>query len=160
MMFSELIDSFDEVILILDLKILLILASFETLDFFDLGVPEETSKVGDSKTVVSSKTGARFACLINFRMNLKPTRDVNSSENFILRGIEESRNGKMTFFEDRGVRNLFLGVLGEFRGTILVRPSKTNMGCYRLQCNGMFFHSATQVGHFIESLVCNIMLQM
>ena len=76
MIFSELIpllDSFDEVILILDLKILLMLASFETLDFFDLGVPEETSKVGDSKTVVSSKTGARFAGLMDFRMNLKPT---------------------------------------------------------------------------------------
>ena len=56
MIFSELIpllDSFDEVILILDLKILLMFASFDTLDFFGLGVPEETSKsVGDSKTVV------------------------------------------------------------------------------------------------------------
>ena len=121
MIFSEvipLLDNFDEVTLILDLKILLMLASFETLDFFDLGVPEETSKVGDSKTVVSSKTGARFACLINFRMNLKPTRDVNSSENFILRGIEESRNGKFTFLGDRGRRGLVLGVLGEFRGMI------------------------------------------
>ena len=43
-------------------------------------------------------------------------RDGNSSENFIPRGIEESRNGKFTFLGDRGIWNLFLGVLGEFRG--------------------------------------------
>ena len=43
-------------------------------------------------------------------------RDGNSSENFIPRGIEESRNDKFTFLGDRGIWNLFLGVLGEFRG--------------------------------------------
>ena len=41
-------------------------------------------------------------------------RDGNSSENFIPRGIEESRNSKITFLGDRGIWNLFLGVLGEF----------------------------------------------
>ena len=44
-------------------------------------------------------------------------RDGNSSENFIPRGIEESRNDKFTFLGDRGICYLFLGVLGEFRGT-------------------------------------------
>ena len=44
------------------------------------------------------------------------TRDGNSSENFTPRGIEESRNGNLTFFEDRGRQTLFLGVLEEFRG--------------------------------------------
>ena len=34
--------------------------------------------------------------------------------------LEESRNGNLPFLEDRGRKNLFLGVLGEFRG----------MGCY------------------------------
>ena len=43
-------------------------------------------------------------------------RDGNSSENFIPRGIEESRNDKFTFLGDRGICYLFLGVLGEFRG--------------------------------------------
>ena len=43
-------------------------------------------------------------------------RDGNSSENFNPRGIEESRNGNLTFFEDRGRQNLFLRVLGEFWG--------------------------------------------
>ena len=45
-----------------------------------------------------------------------PSRDGNSSENFIPRGVEESRNDKFTFLGDRGICNLFLGVLGEFRG--------------------------------------------
>ena len=43
-------------------------------------------------------------------------RDGNSSENFIPRGIEESRNDKFTFLGDRGISNLFLGFLEEFRG--------------------------------------------
>ena len=30
--------------------------------------------------------------------------------------LEESRNGNLTFFEDRGRQTLFLGVLEEFRG--------------------------------------------
>ena len=47
---------------------------------------------------------------------LHSTRDGNSSENFIPRGIEESRNDKFIFLGDRGIWNLFLGVLGEFRG--------------------------------------------
>ena len=37
--------------------------------------------------------------------------DGNSSENFTTQGIEESRNGNLTF-----LRDLFLGVLGEFWG--------------------------------------------
>ena len=44
------------------------------------------------------------------------TRDGNSSENFIPQGMEESRNDKFTFLRDRGVYDLFLRVLGEFRG--------------------------------------------
>ena len=43
-------------------------------------------------------------------------RDGNSLENFILPGIEESRNDKFTFLEDRGIWNLFLRVLGKFQG--------------------------------------------
>ena len=45
-------------------------------------------------------------------------RDGNSSENFTPRGIEESRNGNLTFLGDRGRQNLFLGILEEFRGAI------------------------------------------
>ena len=48
-------------------------------------------------------------------------RDGNSSDNFTPRGIEESRNGNLTFFEDRGRQNLFLGVLGEFRGALKLK---------------------------------------
>ena len=43
-------------------------------------------------------------------------RDGNSSEIFIPRGIEESRNDKFTFLGDQGICYLFLGVLGKFRG--------------------------------------------
>ena len=49
-------------------------------------------------------------------VNIEILRDGNSLENFIPRGIEESRNDKFTFLGDRGIWNLFLGVLGEFRG--------------------------------------------
>ena len=51
-----------------------------------------------------------------FRLFFARGRDGNSSENFIPRGIEESRNDKFTFLGDRGTWNLFLGVLREFRG--------------------------------------------
>jgi len=47
---------------------------------------------------------------------MNESRDGNSSEIFIPRGIEESRNDKFTFLGDRGIWNLFLGVLGEFQG--------------------------------------------
>ena len=50
------------------------------------------------------------------KITIFPFRNGNSSENFTLRGIEESRNGNLTFFEDRGRQSLFLGVLREFRG--------------------------------------------
>ena len=43
-------------------------------------------------------------------------RDGNSSEIFTPWGIEESRNGNSPFLEDQGRKNLFLGVLEEFRG--------------------------------------------
>jgi hypothetical protein len=41
-------------------------------------------------------------------------RNGYSSEIFTPRGIEESRNGNLPFLEDRGRKNLVLGVLGEF----------------------------------------------
>ena len=47
---------------------------------------------------------------------LLPFRDGNSSENFTPQEIGESKNGDLTFLGDRGRSNLFLGVLGEFRG--------------------------------------------
>ena len=53
----------------------------------------------------------------------KSTRDGNSSENFIPRGIEESRNSKITFLGDRGIWYLFLGVLGEFSRNELSQKS-------------------------------------
>ena len=37
------------------------------------------------------------------KIRLVHIRDGNSSENFIPRGIEESRNDKFTFLEDRGI---------------------------------------------------------
>ena len=64
-----------------------------------------------------------FCFVVRYRTNqliyttyIGHTRDGNSSENFIPRGIEESRNNKFTFLGDRGICYLFLGVLGEFRG--------------------------------------------
>ena len=60
--------------------------------------------------LVSQKVSPRF-CSIHLKF-----RDGNSSENFIPRGIEESRNSKIAFLGDRGIWNLFLGVLGNFQG--------------------------------------------
>ena len=42
----------------------------------------------------------------------------------IPRGIEEQRNDKFTFLGDQGICNLFLGVLGEFRGMSYPKNSK------------------------------------
>ena len=62
-------------------------------------------------------------CLRKFINHSGGARDGNSSENFIPRGIEESRNGKFTFLGDRGIWNLFLGVLGEFSRNELSQKS-------------------------------------
>ena len=62
----------------------------------------------------SGKKLSTFEFLFSLQKRTLLTRDGNSSENFIPRGIEESRNGKFTFLGDRGIWNLFLGVLGEF----------------------------------------------
>ena len=64
---------------------------------------------------IYSEKATKF-CKISTLLLSVCTRDGNSSENFIPRGIEESRNDKFTFLGDRGICYLFLGVLGEFRG--------------------------------------------
>ena len=56
---------------------------------------------------------------------MNPHRDGNSSENFTPRGIEESRNGNLTYLGDRGRQIIFLGVLEEFRGPFFYAHLKT-----------------------------------
>ena len=57
-----------------------------------------------------------FAHLLKITLDFSLFRDGNSSENFLPRGIQESRNDKFTFLGDQGICYLFLGVHGKFRG--------------------------------------------
>ena len=78
----------------------------------------------ESKALINQRifTFYKTSCLCPKKQKFWPIINIishwddNSSENLTPRGIEESRNGKFTFLGDRGRWNLFLGVLGEFRG--------------------------------------------